>query len=285
MILKLFLTILIITFSYSEEVIHFKKIGFLTKLTSTIKYSNSQEALKVVINDLAKNINSKFDLVAYDNYEDIYKAYLNEDINIMAIDIKNYLENFKIIDENTKRYLLLTEKENLKLDNYYLIANKNKKIKKINDLKNKSIALKSDDYLSSIYLKKILSKENIIIENRDFFKDYNTVLLKTLFGSYDACIIPSYAYEILKELNPIINDKLVILEKTKEIFTNHLILFNKNYDSKKLIELENRIDIFKNTVKKEEIFTLLNIEDTFFVNIDELSNLHEFYLDYKNLPE
>jgi hypothetical protein len=124
MILKLFLTILIITFSYSEEVIHFKKIGFLTKLTSTIKYSNSQEALKVVINDLAKNINSKFDLVAYDNYEDIYKAYLNEDINIMAIDIKNYLENFKIIDENTKRYLLLTEKENLKLDNYYLIANK-----------------------------------------------------------------------------------------------------------------------------------------------------------------
>jgi ABC-type phosphate/phosphonate transport system substrate-binding protein len=162
---------------------------------------------------------------------------------------------------------------------------KSKKIKKINDLKNKSIALKSDDYLSSIYLKKILSKENIIIENRDFFKDYNTVLLKTLFGSYDACIIPSYAYEILKELNPIINDKLVILEKTKEIFTNHLILFNKNYDSKKLIELENRIDIFKNTVKKEEIFSLLNIEDTFFVNIDELSNLHEFYLDYKNLPE
>lgn len=278
------LFILMLCNIYSKDIDKYEgKLGYLSKLSYNLKYNNSEEALVIIIKDFAQSINSKIDTVAYSNSKDIISDYKDQKIDLMALDIKKYLDNYQLIDSTTVKYFILSDAINLKLDNLYLISNN--KIKNKKDLKNKKILLKEDEYLSTIFLESFFLENKISTSKISYTDKYNTLLLKTFFGDIDACVVPANVYNTLLELNPTIKSKLKILEKSPKIFNLGIITLNKTNDKESIDKLKKNINKFKISKEKEEIFTLLNSKDMNFLDKKDVNVLKDFYINYKNLKE
>lgn len=277
----MFLKILVILFMplyiFASAEIYQAKIGFLSKLSANIKYSNSQEAMKIVLGDIAREIDSTFKLTSYNEFEEINKDYFNGEIEMMGIDIKSYLENYKELDFQTQRYLTLTKKEKTDFDKMYLIVNKNLK-----DKKNLSFSMKNDDFLTQIFLDNSTKKKSLKIKDIKYFDNYNTVILKTLFKELDACIVPSYVYDIVYELNPSVKKNLEIIDISDDIYLTNVVLIKKSFHKKKIEDLERRFDFFSSSAKKQGIFDLIKVKEMIFLEFNDIKKLHKIYEEYKN---
>lgn len=274
------------SYSFAQNEINYKgKFGYLANLSSTIKYNNSQEALRIIVNDFSKTINSEFDLILYNTYDELITSYKNNQLNIMAVRPKHYLENMELIDNLSTKFFILTDGKDIKLDNLYLVSNSEKKIKDIKSLDKKKVLIKDNEYLSQIYFGYLTSKYKINSNNITHIDKFNTALLKVFFGEYDACVVPSYVYNTMLELNPSMKKKLMILDKSPKIFSNNIISISKNNSKDDLEKLIDAINKFKLTVKKDEIFNLLRVSDMFFLDNNEINVLRDFYLEYKRLTK
>lgn len=277
MFLKNLIILFIPLYIFASGEIYQAKIGFLSKLSANIKYSNSQEAMKIILGDIGREIDFNFNFNSYNEFEDINRDFFNGEIEMMGIDIKSYLENYKELGLQTQRYLTLTKKEKTDFDKMYLVVNRNSK-----DKKNLSFSMKKDDFLTEVFLKKSSEKKNLSVKNIEYFDNYNTVILKILFKEFDACIVPSYAYDIINELNPSVKKNLEIVDISEDIYLTNVVLIKKTFSKNKIEDLEKRFDFFNSSVKKQGIFDLIKVKDMIFIEFEDIKKLHEIYEEYKN---
>ncbi len=272
MLKKLFI-ILTILFSYTSAN-EKPTLGYLERLSTVTKYDNSLKALNIVANDILNEIGVDFNIKDYSDFDSISKVYNNGEIDVITLDLREYLKGFKKVDDNTSIYVTLPDMENRRLDKLYLLVNKDSNINSLKDLKNKSLALRNGEILSQAYMNIIKKDNKLKYKNVKYFDNYNTIVLKTFFNNFDACIVPSGIYETIKELSPTIKTKLIILDKTENIYIPNIMLSNEKEKNNTI----NMVQKIKNNEKKEELFSLLSITDIFILEDYEVEKIKQFYL-------
>lgn len=287
MYLKFLMFIFLPLFMYSNEKLENINIGYHNNINDITNYQNSRSALNIWVKDFAKNIYNDIDIKIYDNSETLISAYLEKKIDVIPIASYRYLDYKKELDKNTINYFNLKRSVNNEYLKMYLIVNKNSKINKISDLKDKRIGIDILNEFGKIFLEKTYldsnkkNADNLI--SKVYNNNSNSLLLQTYFSKYDAAVITSFEYNTMLELNPAIKKKIKILKSSPRIFPYSLILFNKNIGEKKIKVLEKILKRFFSSEKKHELYDMLKIKAISPIEKKDLDKLDEYYKDYLKL--
>lgn len=136
------------------------------------------------------------------------------------------------------------------------------------------------DFLSLKNLNKPYKK---LIANQLISSKSSTALLDVYFNKADFFVIEKETYNNMLILNPSIEKKLKIVEKSPEIFFSAVTVIQKD-TSIELIGLINQILVnktFKDDFK--EFLKLINLDSATRVEFEDLKEYEKFYSEYKLL--
>jgi len=283
----LFIFFIFTILAHSSERV--SKIGYLSEVYSDLKYKNSRIALKIWIEDISKDAGINIDLLTYNKYTELVDDYTKGKIQILALNPYFYLLDTDKINDSTRVIWNLQKDTEKVLQKIYLVVNKESNINSFPDLINKKILINKNNYIGKIFLEKLYF-ENLKNNSTDFMSkvdllEKGTVLLKTFFGKYDACIIDSYEYDVMMELNPALSKKLKILESSDYILNNHMILFNKNNHPKNMEIYNNTLNRFLKDTRKNHLFDLIKINKIRVLDPSDLDKLKKVFSEYKKLKK
>ena len=241
-----------------------------------------------MINKMNVDYKKDFNVIFYDDQETLLKDYKDKrTINAVVIFPDFYYDNKELIKKISKNPFIYKSSaaSNSQL---YLIANKNSKINTINDIKNKTF-MNTDfnstysTWLDYLTLKNLNNTYKKVIANQLMSSKSSTALLDVYFNKADFCVIEKETYVNMLILNPSLEKKLKIIDKSPEIFFSALTAIHKDA-TPELITLINEIldnKIFKDDFK--EFLKLINLDSALRVEFEDLKNLEKFYSEYKSL--
>jgi hypothetical protein len=241
-----------------------------------------------LINKMNVDYKKDFNVIFYDEQETLLKDFKDKrTINAVVIYPDFYYDNKELIQKISKNPFIYKSSASSN-SQLYLIANKNSKINTINDIKNKTF-MNTDfnstystwlDYLTLKNLNKTYKK---VIANQLMSSKSSTALLDVYFNKADFCVIEKETYVNMLILNPSLEKKLKIIDKSQEIFFSALTSIHKDA-TPELITLINEIldnKIFKDDFK--EFLKLINLDSASRIEFEDLKNLENFYSEYKFL--
>jgi phosphonate transport system substrate-binding protein len=250
-------------------------IGNMKNLFMEVDVNDAQAAIKVWVDELVKTYR-------YSNRYNLRSKIYNQ---IDEVNEEKGLDSLAILSLNTYDYL--NDKIKIGLDpmlvpsvggdifgDYYILVRKDEHYKNLEDLKGTSIGiLASTNHIASrFWLDVILAKLNIPDKTK-FFKNLITankesqLILNLFFGQVDACIVSTGTFDLMKELNPQIGEKLISIQTSpkylwgvtcftrlfnnqsdRDIFYRHALHMNEQISGKQLFSLIkiDRLVPFKN---------------------------------------
>jgi ABC-type phosphate/phosphonate transport system substrate-binding protein len=289
--MKIFKNFLILVFlilniyAYGEE-----------KLTFGVPVGKNYEADEHRIKKLASNMINKmnidykkdFDVIFYNDQDNLLKDFKDKkNINAIVIYPEFYFENKELIKKISKNPFIY-KNSSASNSQLFLIANKSSKINSINDIKNKAfVNIDFNDtystWLDYLTLKSFNKSYKNIIGNESISNKSSTALLDIYFNKADFCVIEKETYENMLILNPSLEKKLKIIEKSPEIFFSAVTSIQKDA-SPELIALINQIldnKTFKDDFK--ELLKLINLDSASRIEFEDLKEFEKFYTEYKFL--
>ena len=108
-------------------------------------------------------------------------------------------------------------------------------------------------------------------------------MLDVYFNKADFCVIEKETYVNMLILNPSLEKKLKIIDKSPEIFFSAITTIHKEA-TPELITLINEI-LDKKTFKDDfkEFLKLINLDSALRVEFEDLKNFEDFYSEYRFL--
>ena len=261
-------------------------------ITVSENYAGDEHRIRKLASNMINKMNIEykkdFNVIFYDDQETLLKDYKDKrTINAIVIYPAFYFDNKNLIKEISKNPFIYKSSaaSNSQL---YLIANKNSKINSINDIKNKTFMNTdfNDTYatwLDYLTLKNLNNTYKKVIGNQLMSSKSSTALLDVYFNKADFCVIEKETYVNMLILNPSLEKKLKVVEKSPEIFFSALTAIHKDA-TPELITLINEIldnKIFKDDFK--EFLKLINLDSASRIEFEDLKNLEKFYSEYKSL--
>ena len=271
--------------SYAEEKLVFG-------VTVGQNYAADEHRIRKLAANLINKMNIEykkdFNVIFYDDQETLLKDYKDKrTINAIVIYPAFYFDNKNLIKEISKNPFIYKSSaaSNSQL---YLIANKNSKINSINDIKNKTFMNTdfNDTYatwLDYLTLKNLNNTYKKVIATQLMSSKSSTALLDVYFNKADFCVIEKETYVNMLILNPSLEKKLKVVEKSPEIFFSAITTIHKEA-TPELITLINEI-LDKKTFKDDfkEFLKLINLDSASRIEFEDLKNLEKFYSEYKSL--
>jgi hypothetical protein len=241
-----------------------------------------------MINKMNVDYKKDFDAIFYDNQTSLLKDFKDKKkINAVVIYPEFYFDNKELIKEISKNPFIYKSSASSN-SQLFLIANKNSNINSINDINNK-IFMNIDfndtywTWLDYLTLKNFNKSYKNVIGNQLISNKSSTALLDVYFNKADFCVIEKETYVNMLILNPSLEKKLKIIEKSPEIFFSALTSIHKDA-SAELITLINQIldnKSFKDDFK--EFLELINLDSALRIEFEDLKDFEDFYSEYKFL--
>ena len=254
-------------------------------------FSTPKEAklsLKIWADEMKKNANLDIKIKFYEDENELLSDYSCGKLQIATLPASAYFKNKKIILENTRQlYTFTLDNNNNKFIQYYLIKNKNSKIK-LNDLNEKSIYFKDSEtsaklWLDYLMLTKYNKRYKDIFTNEYSLKKQSSIIYKVFFKEYNFAVVPKVIFDTIVEMNPQINRKVKILAKSEAIFISLLGLVNNNLpikDYNKLISMN--LDKEYEDIRKEA-FEIASIKSFILLDNKDLNSYENINKKYKIL--
>ena len=256
------------------------------------KYAGDEHRIRKLAANLINKMNIEykkdFNVIFYDDQETLLKDYKDKrTINAIVIYPAFYFDNKNLIKEISKNPFIY-KTSTTSSSQLFLIANTNSKINSISDIKNKTFMNTdfNDTYatwLDYLTLKNLNNTYKKVIGNQLMSSKSSTALLDVYFNKADFCVIEKETYVNMLILNPSLEKKLKVVEKSPEIFFSALTAIHKDA-TPELITLINEIldnKIFKDDFK--EFLKLINLDSASRIEFEDLKNLEKFYSEYKSL--
>lgn len=257
------------TSSYAKE--QNMVFAYLIENVNNLDKNNSNNLIKILLDEIFKNKELDFDVKIYNNYDNFFKDLKNNKINLFNISSFSYIKNKKELDPFLDSLWTISQNMNDNFNRFYLISNNNS-VKSLKDLDNKKTALIKNTNWNKIFLKATNPKLNYI-----YAKNESAALLNTYFGKYDACVVSSYTYASMLELNPSLIKNITILKKSEKVFLKHLLVLPIS-NLKKDIDIMNKLIFdFSISKSKNDIFTLFEVTNINLLKKEEFTNLAKYY--------
>ena len=256
------------------------------------KYAGDEHRIRKLAANLINKMNIEykkdFNVIFYDDQETLLKDYKDKrTINAIVIYPAFYFDNKNLIKEISKNPFIY-KTSTTSSSQLFLIANTNSKINSFSDIKNKTFMNTdfNDTYstwLDYLTLKNLNKSYKKVISNQLISNKSSTALLDVYFNKADFCIIEKETYVNMLILNPSLEKKLIVVEKSPEIFFSALTTIQKDA-SPELISLINEI-LDKKTFKDDfrDFLKLINLDSALRVEFEDLKNFEDFYSEYRFL--
>lgn len=263
--------------------------GYLTEGINDIKYKDMRIALDLWMKDLFEQNSVDVDLIFYESSKEIVDDYINTKIFFLATNPIFYLENFKALEDVTEEFWAI-HRSNKQHERYVILVRNDSQIKTLKDLKNKTIATRSDNYLGKMFLDTELLRE-IHIESHGYIQSYietqefSTAILNTYFSKADACLVPEHTLDIVTEMNPSVKKDLRILKQSDEIFFALMGLFHKEAEPSLIKSFTDNVNTLKESSRGKDIFNLFKMQGLSKIPKENLHPLKEYYKEYLKLKQ
>ena len=272
-------------YSHAEEKLVF---GFTIEKNYAADEHRIRKLTSNLINKMNLDYKKDFDVIFYEEQESLLKDFKDKkNINAIVIYPGFYFDNRELIKKISKNPFIYKSSSSSN-SQLFLIANQKSKIDSINDIKDKVFMNTdfSDTYsvwLDFLSLKNLNKPYKKLIANQLISSKSSTALLDVYFNKADFCVIEKETYDNMLILNPSIEKKLKIVEKSPEIFFSAVTVIQKDA-SIELIGLINQIldnKTFKDDLK--EFLKLINLDSASRVEFEDLKEYEKFYSEYKLL--
>jgi len=286
--MKILIIFLLYLNIFANDKIEFKSsYGFLSEGSLLATFKDARVALKSWVESLASDLNGQVDVTFYKKEEVLYKDLAENRLDMIVIGVPFYFEHRENIAEHAHKFWSLNI-GGKNFNQYYLIARKSINAKGFEDIKNRTVSLGKNDQTSKVWLDKKSYKINKT-ESKKFakklmYKDKeSSVILNVFFNKSDFAVVKSNIWNTMLQLNPSISKKVEIIEKTEEIHPTFLGMFSKKSDEKNIkafFEISSKMEELD---KFKKISNLLDFNEVYEININDLSKLKSFYKEYYTL--
>jgi phosphonate transport system substrate-binding protein len=161
-------------------------------------------------------------------------------------------------------------------DIFYLLVNKNKNYKRLEDLEDKRILIGSPFegdmpviWLENLLKQKMLKTKEKFFSSIEYFEKALPAILPVFFNNADACIITKSLFETVTELNPQINSELTTIEISEPISIG-IVAIRKSISNQELKE-----DIYKAFINLHK-----NANGRQYLNIFRIESVMDFKEEY-----
>lgn len=210
-------------------------------------------------------------------------------IDVLYTNSYDYINNYMLFHKMGKDFSSLRSNDR-KYESYYILANKNSKIKSIKDIKDKKIFFYSGEPLANVWFDYLSLKENkkpyksLVKKNIQINSSLYKKVLDIYFNKIDLAVISETTWSSIVQLDPSIKKKIKIIKKSPKIFPTIISFFNKNSKKNESIKLyQDFIYDKKNKEYIENLLFLLKLETIEKMQDDEFKDAAEFFLEYKSL--
>ncbi len=173
-------------------------------------------------------------------------------------------------------------------DSILVITQRDKNIKRIDDLKGKRLLLPTNDefaemYLDSLFLEHFHKPMQKVAGSINQQNKMNRIVLDIYFNQADVGMVLLSTFEVMSELNPDIAEKLTIIEQYP-IKSRNFGLFVRSYPLAKEISALTTAK-FKNNERAKQILEAFKMQDLDVCKVSELEEYEKFYQRYQALKK
>ena len=278
-----------LSFAQEEKYEYEGNMGYLVDGLDYIKYKDTRLAFDLWMQELANDQNVKTNIKYYDKVSSLIEDYKEFKIDYFSLNPYFFLKYSDVFYNLTTEFWMV-KKSQERFQEYILLVREDSSIKHLKDLKNRSVLARSDDYMGKLILDAVLlktlhtSSKKYLLEIAKS-KSYSNTILQTYFKKYDACIVPSYALDIVVEMNPSVGKKLKILYKSEKIFMPIIAGFHKSAHVEVKQRFRNNVVNIQKSVRGQNILNLFKMKKLLQVSKEELKPLFRYYNEYITLKK
>lgn len=284
-IISLITLLILNTFLYSSQDI--SRFGFLSHSNNALNFKDARDSLSNWIKDMGfsndLNVETKF----FNNIDDLIISYRQGELDMIVISLPDYFQNENKLKNISRDFWSATFSDELYSD-FYLITQTDSKINSIKDISNRSISLESYDKVPEVWIDKLsllVNKKSISNVSSKIVKESkeSSALLNVFFKKTDLAVVSGQTWNDMIKFNPSISKKLKIIEKSQKNNLPFVGFFHKDTVDYKINEFFKVTTNIEESVRAEELITLLKFKKFFRVNDDYLNDMRNYYNEYFEL--
>jgi ABC-type phosphate/phosphonate transport system substrate-binding protein len=222
------------------------------------------------------------DVVLFDSIEEMSAAFEAGTINLISAPPLTIALHFK--RENLADGFLGLRALG-RLDSVLLIARSDKNINTIKDMRGKRLIMPEHHELAEVFLDTLILKayhlpyKQLFPSIKTIEKD-KSILLDLFFDQADIALVNEGSYELMKELNPQLNEKIKVIASYPTRSKNYIYV-NKNYPFRQKI-IDNYLRM-TSSVRGRQFLNLFQIEILEASTVKELDAFDELYREHSLL--
>ena len=198
----------------------------------------------------------------------------------------DYIENERIM--NTRPYAIGVSVPG-GLEEFALLVRKESNIESISDLKNKNVVitggmsgLLAEMWLETNLLENFQQMSTQYFNKIDFVESSSKAMINLFFKNYDACIVNTYSFEILSEMNPQMREQIVAIDISEGLLPTVTVLVNS--DDKTFNDYVTDYSLnLPNETHSKQMLALFRINEIILYEDKYLDNVRKLIKKYKSL--
>jgi phosphonate transport system substrate-binding protein len=207
----------------TDKDINYFQVGFSANIFKGVYLKDATAAAKVLTEFFLKKYKRTWKVKPHEVFSNINELEIilkKQEFEVLVMHPSEYVQ---VEDLDLLEPIAISLRNGSPYDSYLLLAHKDSKLKKIEDLKGKSILISSQpgnkvelwvDYL--LKQRKLERKEKFFSKLQFIDKPLATIL-PIFFKNEDACIVDESSYKTVIELNPQIGENLITMEVSQPL--------------------------------------------------------------------
>ncbi len=260
-------------------------IGVNQNLFPDLTPTESSMALKLVDKDFGEFAKLRVSHINYDDLAEMRKDFNNGRFNFIILPSIEIIKNFE--KEQLGEALTLSSHGQF-LDLLLVISRNNEGIHDFSDLKNRKISILENDELTGIYLKTLIYRsggaDKCFFSKIDKLPTSQRLILQLFFKQTDAIVIYQNQLQLALEMNPIIAEKIKVVEKYEAVSAD-IGYFSKNVEKNLQEYIISSLLKFQRTVRGRQLLLLFKTDEYRRTNWAHLDPLIKLYNEYKLLKK
>jgi len=263
------------------------KFGFPSSLFEGFDRKDVKAALEVWARELGKKAEDTYvtEVDMYDDISSISRDLVKERIDLLVLFMTDY---FRLREKNLIEPIAVPVIKDNPYLQFVVLVNEQSGISKLKQMKHRHInRLKGYGDIDGMWLDTVLMRQRLPVSSR-FFKtvkqtdNASQTVLPVYFKQADGCLVSSYGFSTMVELNPSIGKKLITVEESPRILPAAFFI-RKSCSEKMKQDGTRLITTLGSDEAGKQILTLFKIQRMLPYRPEYMENVRKLYEEYCTL--
>lgn len=259
-------------------------IGYFNDGTQMTRILDARLAFELWIQEIAQNEKLHLAVNYYETPEATLKAFEAHAFDLFSINPWFYLREHRTVEPYSKAFWKI-QIADTPYEEMLVVVRADSGIEGAGQLRGKRVATRENNYLGRLFFDRWMLESvrhgyaGYVLEMAETER-YNTALLKTYFKNVEACILPAYAFEVAKEMNPSLSGSLKVIARSPQIFPPMIIVAHREMPDAMIAIYEHNAMNLDKTQRGRQILELYKFRRIMPMPVGEMKRLQSYYDEY-----